>query len=152
MKIFFATFAAIMLVGYFGACSKSEPTEATTRPVVVTEAKKPIIAQLTANIYGDDGYQAQLGFEGKLYNPNEFGLKDVKVFWQVYPRNSSGDVFTRFSCADSLSVEFAYIPPKTTYDFHTPRIYARTLKNMEGLGENPSDINRNPTFTFTPDR
>lgn len=139
MKKISATFAAILMVGYFGACTKSEP-------------QAPIIAQLTANIYGTDGYQAQLGFEGKLYNPNDFGLKDVKVFWQVYPKNSSGDVFTQFSCADSLSVEFAYLPPKANYDFTTQKIYARTFQNMANLGSKPFDVNRKPTFTFTADR
>jgi hypothetical protein len=72
-----------------------------------SSAKPPVLAQSSMIQYG----QYSLGFEGKIYNPNPFPISKVQVRWSIYREAKA-----------VCEVEFAFIPPLTTYDFQTNKI------------------------------
>ncbi|MBM4225520.1 MAG: hypothetical protein FJ167_12245 [Gammaproteobacteria bacterium] len=105
-----------------------------------TKPKPPIIAQVTQehlpggirNTLFDEGF---LRMEGKVYNPNRVALINVKLRWNIYaPDGPLSEHFHKYGGKDACSVEIAYIPPLTTYDFKTDKIALRTHDMMRDLG------------------
>ena len=119
--------------------TSSSNSTATTAVASIFEssAKPPVLPQAELYHYGNKD-AGSVGFEGKIYNPNSFALTNIRVKWRIYPPiddPKTKDIFDRFGYEqDSCSFEFAYLPPKTTYDFKTERIKARTRESMDALG------------------
>lgn len=123
-------------------------------PAQKPEPKPPILAQVSCFSYGR-GDREKVGYEGKIYNPNAFGLRNVEMTWKVYstPQDANQAQSLKWSGHEEIcSVRFEYLPPNTTYDFQTNKISARTEDVVGPLGIRPQAIRTDPPrINFTPD-
>lgn len=114
-------------------------------------AQAPILAKSDIYVYGNK----LINYEGKIFNPNPYGIKDVRVIWRVYPKieTSWSGRFYDAGFEDYCFVEFAYIPAKTSFDFATNKIKIRDEETMHAWGS-PEEVrpsSKAPDITFAPE-
>ncbi len=163
---FLTVLLVLVEMSLFAGCNKQErdapvstPTltaAPTAAPVTTAPApvRPPILAQSELFKYGDE----YVGFEGKIYNPNTVALTNILIRWKVYqPWTGNAKVAENLKNGgfeESCGVAFAYIPPKTTYDFKTDKIRARTIDVMDSIGAGPQSrvmTDLKPEIIFTPE-
>lgn len=133
ISIFFASASLALLT----SCGRPPP-------------QPPILAKSDIYVYG----KIRISYEGKIYNPNPYGLRDVRVVWSVYPKmtQSWADRFYGDGFEDRCVVTFAYIPAKTSFDFASNRIRIRDEETMAAWGaEETQPSPHAPEITFTPE-
>jgi hypothetical protein len=118
-------------------------------------AVAPILAQAILVKHGPaSNYDTgRIGIEGKIYNPNPSTAVNVRVVWKIYPEDDpQAELFERRGFQTSCEVEFAYIPPRTTYNFKTNTIKFRSAEQMDGMGRGEKDapMDLTPRLKFEP--